>query len=169
MAKGWLVGCRCRCCHRQPGRRRARHLRTLAKPAPGRLTRPYREKTGERLEVNGHGASFAIVSRGLLTLDTPIETDHAPVETFGDAVKWLRGQPKGTRLRCQAPFRTSGSEAAFIRLDPRGEPFLHDVGTTTTIGWHPMKEFDPTKPAMVHDRLNDRTFEWKPATMQAQL
>lgn len=27
--------------------------------------------------------------------------------------------------------------------------------------------FDPTKPAMVHDRLNGRTFEWKPATMQA--
>ena len=26
----------------------------------------------------------------------------------------------------------------------------------------PMKEFDPSKPAMVHDRLNDRTFEWKP-------
>ena len=103
----------------------------IAKPAPGRL-KTYREKTGERLEVNGHGASFAIVSRGLLTLDTPIETDRAPVETFGDAVKWLRGQPKGTRLRCQAPFRTSGSEAAFIRLDPRGEPFLHDVGTTTT-------------------------------------
>jgi hypothetical protein len=35
------------------------------------------------------------------------------------------------------------------------------------IATHPMKEFDPTKPAMVHDRLNDRTFEWKPATMQA--
>ena len=32
---------------------------------------------------------------------------------------------------------------------------------------HPMNEFGPTKPAMVHDRLNDRTFEWKPATMQA--
>jgi hypothetical protein len=26
----------------------------------------------------------------------------------------------------------------------------------------PMKEFDPSTPAMVHDRLNDRTFEWKP-------
>jgi hypothetical protein len=25
-----------------------------------------------------------------------------------------------------------------------------------------MKEFDPTAPAMVHDRLNDRTFEWQP-------
>jgi hypothetical protein len=25
-----------------------------------------------------------------------------------------------------------------------------------------MSEFDPSAPAMVHDRLNDRTFEWKP-------
>ncbi len=31
----------------------------------------------------------------------------------------------------------------------------------------PMKEFDPSAPAMVHDRLNDRTFEWSPASMQA--
>jgi hypothetical protein len=30
-----------------------------------------------------------------------------------------------------------------------------------------MSEFDPSKPAMVRDRLNDRTFEWKPATMEA--
>jgi hypothetical protein len=30
-----------------------------------------------------------------------------------------------------------------------------------------MSEFDPSLPVMVHDRLNDRTFEWKPATMQA--
>ena len=26
----------------------------------------------------------------------------------------------------------------------------------------PMSEFDPTKPAMVHDELNDETFEWDP-------
>ena len=26
----------------------------------------------------------------------------------------------------------------------------------------PMSKFDPSAPAMVHDRLNDRTFEWKP-------
>jgi hypothetical protein len=25
-----------------------------------------------------------------------------------------------------------------------------------------MSEFDPSQPAMVHDRLNDRTFEWSP-------
>ena len=104
----------------------------IAKPAPERL-KTYREKTGERLNVSGHGASLAVVSRGLLTLDTPIETDRAPsVETLGDAVKWLRDQPKETRQRCQTPFRTSVSEAAFIRLDTRGEPFLHDVGATTT-------------------------------------
>jgi hypothetical protein len=28
--------------------------------------------------------------------------------------------------------------------------------------WRPMSEFDPTKPALVHDGLNDNTFEWKP-------
>jgi hypothetical protein len=26
----------------------------------------------------------------------------------------------------------------------------------------PMSEFDPTRPALVHDELNDNTFEWKP-------
>ena len=25
----------------------------------------------------------------------------------------------------------------------------------------PMSEFDPERPARVHDRLNDHTFEWK--------
>lgn len=29
----------------------------------------------------------------------------------------------------------------------------------------PMKEFDPSKPAMMHDGVNGRTFEWKPAEM----
>jgi hypothetical protein len=26
----------------------------------------------------------------------------------------------------------------------------------------PMRTFDPTKPAMMHDQLNDRTFQWDP-------
>jgi hypothetical protein len=25
--------------------------------------------------------------------------------------------------------------------------------------WRPMSEFDPSKPALVHDQLNDNTFE----------
>lgn len=32
---------------------------------------------------------------------------------------------------------------------------------------NPMSTFDPSKPAMIRDRLNDRFFEWKPATMEA--
>jgi hypothetical protein len=27
---------------------------------------------------------------------------------------------------------------------------------------HPMSTFDPRRPCKVHDRLNDRTFDWKP-------
>ena len=30
-----------------------------------------------------------------------------------------------------------------------------------------MSEFDPTKPAMVHDQLNDQTFEWEPEKYRA--
>jgi hypothetical protein len=28
--------------------------------------------------------------------------------------------------------------------------------------WRPMSEFDPTKPALVHDQLNDKMFDWQP-------
>ncbi|WP_426957998.1 DUF927 domain-containing protein [Muricoccus radiodurans] len=35
-------------------------------------------------------------------------------------------------MRCETPFRASVSEAAFIRIGPDGNPFLHDVGTGTT-------------------------------------
>jgi hypothetical protein len=31
----------------------------------------------------------------------------------------------------------------------------------------PMKEFGQSAPALMHDRLNDRTFEWSPASRQA--
>jgi hypothetical protein len=105
----------------------------LTRPTRERLV-TYREKTGEDLKIGGvHGQSIAIISRGLLQLDTPINTDHARgVKTFGDALKWLQGQPKGHHLRCQTPFRESSSEAAFIALNKKGEPHLHDVGTATT-------------------------------------
>lgn len=28
--------------------------------------------------------------------------------------------------------------------------------------WLPMSGFDPSRPALVHDRLNDRTIDWQP-------
>jgi hypothetical protein len=34
--------------------------------------------------------------------------------------------------------------------------------TPMTNDWRPMSEFDPSKPALVHDQLNDHTFEWQP-------
>jgi hypothetical protein len=32
--------------------------------------------------------------------------------------------------------------------------------------WRPMAEFDPTKPALVHDRLNGKVIDWKPERYQ---
>ena len=37
----------------------------------------------------------------------------------------------GDKIRCETPFRDSNSEAAFIRIGDDGDPFLHDVGTST--------------------------------------
>src|SRR5262245_28056804 len=34
--------------------------------------------------------------------------------------------------------------------------------TETAPGFRPMSEFDPALPEMVHDQLNDETFEWQP-------
>jgi hypothetical protein len=28
--------------------------------------------------------------------------------------------------------------------------------------WLPMSEFDPSKPALVHDKLNDQVIDWEP-------
>ena len=33
-------------------------------------------------------------------------------------------------------------------------------------GLRPMSEFDPSKPALVHDQLNDQTIDWKPELYQ---
>jgi hypothetical protein len=38
----------------------------------------------------------------------------------------------GEKLRCEAPFRESSSEAAFIRIGDDGQPFVHDSGNSTT-------------------------------------
>jgi hypothetical protein len=44
-----------------------------------------------------------------------------------------------------------------------GRP-VEAVARSVQEGQHmrPMSEFNPSASAMVHDRLNDRTFEWKP-------
>jgi hypothetical protein len=34
------------------------------------------------------------------------------------------------------------------------------------IDWRPMAEFDPAKPALVHDKLNDQTIDWNAGRYQ---
>jgi Virulence-associated protein E len=105
----------------------------IRKPSQKRLE-DYRKLTGERLKIKAgrDGASFSVTSRGALKPETPIEAEDAPVTSFGEAVKWLQDQPEEAKIRCQAPFRESVSWAAFIKLDPAGQPYLHDSGTSTS-------------------------------------
>jgi hypothetical protein len=65
---------------------------------------------------------------GKLTMDTEIESKGAirPLES------WVAGQGPGFHLRCEAPFRVSQSEAAFIKIGDNGLPFVHDIGNGTT-------------------------------------
>lgn len=83
----------------------------------------HRRTTGEALRFTGAGA----VSTGMLTLATPI-TRRGTVRTAG---AMLADMVPGQSFRCEAPFRESNSEAAFIKRTETGG-FVHDVGTATT-------------------------------------
>ena len=38
--------------------------------------------------------------------------------------------------------------------------------TKVSPDWRPMAEFDPSKPALVHDKLDDRVIDWQPERYQ---
>ena len=40
------------------------------------------------------------------------------------------------------------------------------MGSPPMADWCPMAEFDPSKPALVHDKLNDKVIDWKPERYQ---
>jgi hypothetical protein len=85
----------------------------------------YGRKTGIKLAVSISGnGSLSTVSRGQLTFDIEIES-RGVTKTLREHVA---GMKPGDKLRCEAPFRESCSEAAFIGIDTRGEPFVFDVG-----------------------------------------
>ena len=69
-------------------------------------------------------------SVGPLTLDSEIES-RGEVRSLRE---WLdiMGQQGIDHLRCEAPFRASSSEAAFIRRTGTERGFVHDVGNGTT-------------------------------------
>ena len=92
----------------------------------------YREKTGlnVRFETSGEGGRLATHEHGQLTLMTEIEL-RGEVKPLADwlAQMWDKDLVK---LRCEAPFRVSESEAAFIRIGRNGDIFVYDAGTTTS-------------------------------------
>jgi hypothetical protein len=55
------------------------------------------------------------------------------MKPLSDWVAWMRAKGE-THKRCEAPFRESTSEAAFIKItgDGEGDVFVHDVGVGTT-------------------------------------
>ena len=74
----------------------------------------YGQKTGIKLAVSISGnGSLSTVSRGQLTLDTEIES-RGVIRTLREHIADMK---PGDKLRCEAPFRESSSEAAFVGLN----------------------------------------------------
>ena len=93
-----------------------------------RALKQYSDKTGQRLSYNRDGTGLRITATGELTLDTLI-TSKGSERPLGS---WVADMRVGDKLRCEAPFRASESESAFVRIADSGVPFVHDVGTGTT-------------------------------------
>lgn len=86
------------------------------------------KRTGHRLNFSTAGSSLTVKDHTSLKWDTPIEVRGA-VRSLRQVVSDMKPNEK---LRCETPFRSSQSEAAFIRIQTDGLPMLHDVGTSTT-------------------------------------
>lgn len=95
------------------------------------------EATGQRISYSRLGAGLSITDTSSLTWQTPIEI-KGQTRPLREIVASMKA---GDKLRCEAPFRASSSEAAFIRLRENGLPILHDVGTSTNY-----YVADPTEP-----------------------
>lgn len=81
---------------------------------------------GHKISLTGSGS---IIEQGVLELETVIEV-RGVEKTLAE---WLDTMAKGGKLRCEAPFRASASEAAFIATDAAsGRPRVYDVGNDTT-------------------------------------
>jgi predicted P-loop ATPase len=88
----------------------------------------YKAKTGIELDVRVKDGGLSITSLGQLTMDTEI-TVRGTTKTLRE---WVADMKAGDKLRCESPFRESHSEAAFIRIDDDGKPFVYDIGNGVT-------------------------------------
>ena len=99
----------------------------------------YRLKTGRALNFDtGARGGFAVREDGQLRLDTEIESDGVVRPLY----EWLveMRDTDIVKLRCEAPFRASVSEAAFIKFTERGEIFVFDSGTSISSYLSPLPQ-----------------------------
>ena len=85
------------------------------------------QKTGQNLSYSREGGSLTVKDRSSLKWDTQIEVKGVTLSLRERTAGLLPGE----KFRCEAPFRDSQSEAAFVRILSDGTPMLHDVGTGT--------------------------------------
>ena len=88
----------------------------------------YRSKTGKNLKYSQGKTSWTIQCDGVLKPETEIEVKG----TIKSLEKWALKIPYGGKLRCEAPFRASQSEAAVIFKQDDGKISVYDIGNQTT-------------------------------------
>ena len=86
------------------------------------------QKTGVFYSYDQTGTSISAKSCGELTMETIIEAKGVS-KSLKD---WADEIGPDAKMRCEAPFRASASEAAFIKTYSDGPPTVHDVGVNTT-------------------------------------
>jgi hypothetical protein len=112
----------------------------LEPPEPKQLVE-YRRATNVRMRLTKGESGLSCTDYGQLTLETEITVKGVvkPLQA------WLVDMKPGDKLRCEAPFRASASEAGVIFMHKEGKACVYDVGTSTThhLADAPMKaDFD---------------------------
>ena len=76
--------------------------------------------------------------------------------TYRPKAKSIHGQKNGPAvdLGCGFTIRVKQREISL--------GIVHIKGCAMPSDLRPISEFDPSRPAMVHDQLNDMTFHWRP-------
>jgi hypothetical protein len=98
-------------------------------PVTPAISQRYREALGHDIRLVREGGSLVALNSGQLNWETQIEV-RGEIRTLAE---WLAEMDARAirKLRCEAPFRASASEAAFIALGVDGQPFVFDAGTET--------------------------------------
>ena len=116
------------------------------KPPDVKTRKAFREKTGVKIKIDKtrsnsvfedrgqsqfltRSNSFVFEDRGQLQFLTEIEIAGVTKPLADWLVHMFDGDIE--KMRCEAPFRASESEAAFIRITRHGEIFIFDAGLET--------------------------------------